>query len=159
MMQSLIAPVEVSVEVPLTPERAFALFTEDFGRWWPTSHHIGADPFVDAVVEPFVGGRWFERDARGAECDWGRVLVWEPPHRLVLSWAITCRFTAEPDPEKASRVEIRFSATDNGTRVEVRHSGFERHGDDGDQMRAGVDGDNGWTLCLAGYRDLAGGGR
>lgn len=151
MTPSLLAPVEVSVDVPLTPTQAFDLFTTQFGQWWPVSHHIGTQPFVDAVVEPFVGGRWFERDADGAECDWGKVLAWEPPSRLVLSWAITCRFTAEPDPDKASRVEIRFIETSSGTRVEVQHSELERHGDDGDQMRVSVGGDNGWALCLAEY--------
>lgn len=158
MQISALTPVECSIEVPLAPEQAFAVFTADFGRWWPSTHHIGANPFTDAVIEPFRGGRWYERDAAGAECDWGRVLAWEPPDRLVLSWALTCRFTPEPDPAQASEVEIRFTGTGTGTRIDLQHRDFEKHGGGGEQLRTGVGGPNGWPACLSAYRTVATGG-
>src|SRR5262249_34259485 len=71
-------------------QRAFSVFTEQIGRWWPLDKaHIGAQPAQTAILEQRVGGRWYERAADGAECDWGRVLVWEPPDRLVLAWEIS----------------------------------------------------------------------
>ncbi|MGW4249505.1 SRPBCC domain-containing protein, partial [Nocardia sp. NPDC004722] len=80
--------LEGKATVALPIERAFAFFTESFGSWWPAVYHIGAAEMADAIVEPRVGGRWYERGTDDSECDWGRVLVWEPPHRLVLTWQI-----------------------------------------------------------------------
>ena len=68
----------VTVGVPVA--HAFDVFSAGFATWWPLdTHHIGAVDCVDAVMEPFADGRWYERGADGSECDWGRVLVWEPP--------------------------------------------------------------------------------
>jgi uncharacterized protein YndB with AHSA1/START domain len=137
----------VRVEVPI--ERAFAVFTEGFSGWWPPEFHIGAEPFAMVVVEPKDGGRWFERDASGAECDWGRVLHWDPPRRVVLAWHIGPDWQFNPDTARASEVEVRFISTeDEATRVELEHRRFERHGDGGSVVRDGVGGDGGWTHCL-----------
>lgn len=152
METQILEPVRESVVVGLAPEQAFELFTARLGTWWPHSHQIAARPFVEAVIEPAVGGRWYERDAEGDECDWGRVLVWEPPRRLVLSWAFTSRFKPEPDPARASEVEIRFRAHEEGTIVELEHRHFERHGDGGEQMRASVSDPNGWPAVLQAFR-------
>ncbi|MHA6795656.1 SRPBCC family protein [Pseudonocardia bannensis] len=147
-----VAPVRHSVEVAAPLPVAFEVFTARFASWWPTSHHIAPQPYVDAVIEPRAGGRWYERDAEGRECDWGRVLAWEPPHRLVLSWAISPQFEAEPDPARASEVEVRFTAVgDSHTRVELEHRHFERHGDGGEQMRAVVGSEGGWGGILVSF--------
>ena len=79
------APVKKSLVVKATPERAFAVFTADIGRWWPPSHHIGGAPFKTAVLEPWVGGRWYEVGDDGSECQWGHVLAWHTPRRLVIA--------------------------------------------------------------------------
>lgn len=71
--------------VNLPVSHAFDFFTGFMNRWWPNEYYIGQADMVDTVLEPRVGGRWYERGADGSECDWGRVLVWEPPHRLVLT--------------------------------------------------------------------------
>jgi len=145
-------PVLESIVVEVPVERAFEVFTTDLTAWWPASHHIGEAPFTEAIFEPHVGGRWFERDAQGGECVWGRVLDWEPPHRLVVSWSITPDFRPEPDPDRASEVEVRFVDLGDGTtRVDLAHRHFERHGEGAGAMRAGVSSSNGWAGLLVLY--------
>ena len=92
-----IAPIVRSVSVAVPPERAFSLFAGDIGRWWSPNMHVAPEPFTEIVIEPRAGGRWFERDAAGAECQWGSVLAWEPPARLLLAWQLDASFTFDPD--------------------------------------------------------------
>lgn len=109
-----------SVAMPV--EQAFKYFTESFGSWWPPAYHIGQADMADAILEPREGGRWFERGVDGSECDWGRVLVWEPPTRLVVTWQINGQWQFDPDPEHASEIEIRFTADGpEQTRVILEH--------------------------------------
>jgi uncharacterized protein YndB with AHSA1/START domain/uncharacterized damage-inducible protein DinB len=144
------------VTVKASAERAFAVFTEGFDTWWPRAHHIGKQPLVKAVIEPRVGGRCFGREADGTECDWGRVLAWEPPHRFVLAWQIDPTWQYEPDLTKASEVEIRFTPEAGGmTRVDLEHRNFERHGEGAGLIRTGVDGPNGWGDLLQLYAKTA----
>ncbi|MFI9011776.1 SRPBCC family protein [Actinosynnema sp. NPDC053489] len=143
--------VRRSVTVAAPPERAFEVFTAKFAAWWPPTHHIGAAALADAVVEPFAGGRWFERGVDGSECDWGVVLAYEPPTRLVLSWHIDGDWSHDPDPARASEVEVTFTEVAGGTRVDLVHRGFERHAASAARVRDGVAGEGGWTGILAGY--------
>jgi uncharacterized protein YndB with AHSA1/START domain len=140
----------VVVEVPLA--RAFAMFI-DQAAWWPVkTHHLAEPPGDTVVLEPFVGGRWFERADDGRECDWGRVLEWEPPHRLLLSWQIGPAWTFEPDPAKASEFEVRFIAeSPRRTRVELEHRHLERYGGQAARMRSILDAPNGAVNLLAAY--------
>ncbi len=98
------APVKKSLVVKATPEQAFAVFTADIGRWWPPSHHIGAAPFKTAVLEPRVGGRWYEVGEDGSECQWGHV---HPPRRLVLAWQINSAWAFDPDLVTEVEVVLR----------------------------------------------------
>jgi uncharacterized protein YndB with AHSA1/START domain len=144
--------VRRSVTVNASPERAFDVFTAGFSTWWPLeSHHIGATMATEVVIEPRSGGRWFERDADGNECDWGYVTEFEPPHRLRLTWHLTPEYTFDPDPDKASEIEISFTAADAGTLVEVEHRGFERRGEDGARTREAVSAPGGWADLLQMY--------
>jgi uncharacterized protein YndB with AHSA1/START domain len=144
-------PVRKSIIVNASVHDAFDVFTAEIDSWWPRTHHIGKSPMVRAIVEPRAGGRCYTEQADGSECDWGRVLAWEPPSRLVLAWQITHRWGYEPDIAKASEVEVRFIPLGNATRVELEHRHFERHGDGAASMRASVDAPNGWTTLMGLY--------
>ncbi len=152
-----VAPVTRGVAVARTPEEAFRVFTERMGEWWPLeTHHIGEQPAQTAVIEPYAGGRWFERAADGTECDWGRVIAWEPPDRIVLGWHLGPDWKYDPDEATATEVEIRFTAERPGrTRVELEHRGFERLGDRAEELRAPVASENGWSGLLERYRAAA----
>ena len=141
---------EVTVDVPL--ERAFAAFTERFGDFKPKEHNLMASPIAETTFEPRVGGHIFDRAEDGSECRWARVLVYDPPNRVVFSWDISPYWQIETDPDKTSEVEIRFIAEGaTRTRVELEHRNLDRHGDGWDGMREGVRGDQGWPLYLDRY--------
>ena len=148
------APVRKSVRVNAPPERAFEVFTAGIGRWWPKSHHIGAADLDRLVIEPRAGGRWFERGVDGVECDIGKVLVWEPPSRLVLGWQLTAEWKFDPD--LITEVEVQFIADGaNATRVELEHRNLERLGDRADAMRQQIDSPNGWGALLQLFAETA----
>jgi uncharacterized protein YndB with AHSA1/START domain len=150
--QTMLEPVRTEVRVAVAPERAFEAFTREFGAWWPReSHHLGEQPLQDAILEPGVGGRWYERTVDGAECDWGRVLVWEPPARLVLAWQIDADW--RHDPELVTEVEVRFTADGDGTRVALEHRLLERFGERAADTRAALASEGGWTGLLRRYAD------
>ncbi len=156
--QTTDTPVRRSVTVAVPVEKAFAVFTERFDTWWPAEHHIGAADYQGAELEPRQGGRWYERGTDGSECDWGQVLAWEPPHRLLLSWQITPDWQPEPELARSSEVEVRFTAEGpDRTRVDVEHRGFDRHGPTGDSMRQAVFGEGGWGTILQKYTAALGG--
>jgi uncharacterized protein YndB with AHSA1/START domain len=136
----------VSLRVP--PPVAWRVFTEQMGTWWPlATHMIGKVKAVDAVVEPRVGGRWYERGEDGSTCDWGCVLSWEPHSRLVLSWEISADW--QHDPSLKTEVEVRFIAEGkDGTRVELEHRHLDRYGPRRDAMRGIFDSDGGWKMLL-----------
>lgn len=137
---------EVTVTAPA--ERAFTVFTDGFGRWWPPSHHLGGE-LDTVVIEGRRGGRWYERGPDGRELDWGAVLVWEPPRRLVLSWHLDGEWELDPDPDHASEVEVTFTETPEGTRVVLEHRHFERNRTPAALSRDGVSSAGGWSAVLA----------
>lgn len=144
---------EVVVEAPV--ERAFEVFVDDFGRVKPREHNLLAVDIEDTVFEPRVGGHVYDRGVDGSECRWARVLAYEPPDRLVISWDIGPTWQLETDPDKTSEVEIRFVAEGAGrTRVVLEHRHLDRHLDGWEAVRAGVDGEGGWPLYLRRYADL-----
>jgi uncharacterized protein YndB with AHSA1/START domain len=114
-----------TVNLPLT--QAFTFFTGSMGQWWPNEYHIGQADMIDTVLEPRVDGRWYERGADGSECDWGRVLAWEPPHRLVVTWQINGHWQFDEDPRHASEIEVSFIADGPGvTTVNLDHRHLDR---------------------------------
>jgi uncharacterized protein YndB with AHSA1/START domain len=135
----------ISVRAPVTT--AWRVFTEKLGTWWPLEDYkIGKVAASDARIEPHVGGRWYERGVDGSTCDWGRVLVWDPPQRLVLTWEITADW--QHDPTLKTEVEIRFVAQGDGTRVELEHRRLDLYGDRAAMMRGIFDSVQGWSGLL-----------
>ncbi|TPN43336.1 SRPBCC family protein [Mesorhizobium sp. B1-1-7] len=148
-------PVRHSVVVEAPIARAFKVFTEDFGRFKPREHNLLAVPLAETVFEPRVGGHVYDRGVDGSECHWARVLAYEPPNRVLLSWDINPQWQIETDPERASEWEVRFTAeTDNRTRIDLEHRKFERHGEGWKSVRNGVGSDQGWPLYLQRFREL-----
>jgi uncharacterized protein YndB with AHSA1/START domain len=142
---------QVSVNVPL--ETAFQVFTESFHTWWPPPFHIGESDVDAFVLEPRLGGRWYERGVDGVECDWGSVLAWEPPHRVVLGWQINGEWRYDPDPGHASEIEVSFTAEGEArTLVELTHRHIERLAR-ADALAGAVSADSGWNTVLARFAD------
>ena len=77
--QEAATAVRRSITVAAPVEKAFDVFTDRFGAWWPLDYHTGDQNPETVVIEPRRGGRWYERTAGGGEADWGVVLAWEPP--------------------------------------------------------------------------------
>lgn len=136
------------VHVNAPPAIAWRVFTERMGKWWPLAHYkIGQANAVDAILEPRVGGRWYERGDDGSTCMWGSVLAWEPTTRLVLSWDITADWRY--DPELKTEVEVRFIAeSESRTRVELEHRKLDRYGERREQMRRIFDTEGDWGKLL-----------
>jgi uncharacterized protein YndB with AHSA1/START domain len=148
-----IAPVRKSIRVGAGRAHAFDVFTSGLGRWWPRKATVGKPPMKTVVLEPRLGGRWYEVSEDGSEANIGRVLVWEPPQRFVVSWDLNSQW--KPDTRMSSEVEVKFIADGpNATRVELEHRNFETMGAEaGASMRKDVDG--GWPGILEQFRKQA----
>ena len=156
--------VRKSVRVGVPIERAFSVFVEEMGSWWPASHHIGATPFAAITVEPRVGGRWYEVGADEKPCEWGTVLAWDPPEHIAFSWHVgpghdSPQWKYNPDMARASQVDVFFEADGpEATVVDLVHSGLERHGEGYEQLRALFDGPGAWGEIMARYAKRVAGG-
>jgi uncharacterized protein YndB with AHSA1/START domain len=147
-----IAPVKCSVDVKAPLARAFELFASNMGAWWPRGATPGAKPHAELVVEPRQNGRWFERDADGAETQWGKVLAWEPPRRLLLGWQLDHRFRF--DAALLMEVEVLFEElAGGGTRVRLEHRDLEQLGADAEAFAGKVS--TGWPARMRNFAEHA----
>ena len=147
--------VHTQIVVAAPIERAFRVFTEEFDRIKPREHNMLGIEIAETVFEPRVGGHVYDRGVDGSECRWARVLAYEPPHRVVISWDITPHWQIETDREKTSEVEVRFiSETRERTRVELEHRHLDRHGKGWEGERDAVGSEGGWPLYLQRFGDL-----
>lgn len=140
--------VQQSIVVEATPDRAFEVFTAGIDTWWPREHTIGSEPLARQVVELREGGRAYGVGSGGEESDWGRVLVYDPPRRVVISWDITVAWEHQTDPSKTSEIEVTFTPEGGGTRVDLEHRHLERHGEGWEAMRDSLGSGWGGTLEL-----------
>lgn len=148
------APVRKTITVKAGAQRAFQVFTQGVDTWWPRTHHIGKSPMKKVVIEERVGGRCYSEQVGDDECDWGEVLLWDPPRRFVMAWKINSRWGFEPDLAKSSEVEVTFTPqSDGSTRVDLEHRFLARHGANAAGMRAGVDAPGGWSALLQLFRE------
>lgn len=148
-----IAPVRKTIRVNVPQDRAFDVFTSGLGRWWPRDKGIGKMPMKAAVMETRLGGRWYELAEDGTQTNVGRIVVWEPPLRFVMTWDINSQWKA--DTTISSEVEVKFIPDGaNTTRVELEHRKFEKMGPEaGQSMRKDVDG--GWPRMLERFKNEA----
>ena len=151
------APVRKSVLVDATPEEAFRVFTQEAAGWWPIASHSLLDGEATSLVfEEAAGGRVYERAPDGRQADWGRVLAWEPPRRVVLTWELSADF--RPDPGVRTEVEVRFSPDGaHRTRVDLEHRGLEAYGERAGEMRETYGSDGGWAGLLRAFAATADG--
>jgi uncharacterized protein YndB with AHSA1/START domain len=144
---------EIVVQAPA--ERAFSVFTDDFGAFKPREHNLLSVEIAETIFEPRIGGHIYDRGVDGSECRWARILGYEPPSRVVFSWDISPQWQVEADPKKTSEVEVRFIAeTPDRTRVVLEHRNLDRHLEGWEAVREGVDSDGGWPLYLQRYAEL-----
>ena len=116
-------PIRQSVHVDCPVEDAFRLFTEGFGEWWPLASYSQGEQEADSCeIEPWVGGRVFERTRSGEECDWGSVIAWDPPERMEFTWN-----PGRPEDDRQT-VDVEFRVEADGTRVTVTHRGWQLDG-------------------------------
>jgi uncharacterized protein YndB with AHSA1/START domain len=147
MMTTTELTIRKRVTANVPPEQAFRVFTEGLDKWWLRSHHIGASEMDRAVLEPREGGRWYEIGVDGTECDWGHVIAWDPPHRLVLAWQINANW--QYDPDLITEVEVRFVPDGaGGTTVELEHRDLDRYGPDRDRAVEAMSSEGGWPALL-----------
>jgi uncharacterized protein YndB with AHSA1/START domain len=147
-----IAPLQRTVTVPVGLEHAFIRFTQEMGLWWPEDDTWTGEGLESIGIEPGVGGVAYERGPDDTTLIWGKVLDWEPQHRLILAWLIGPDRQPIADPARASEIELRFVPLSPAeTRVTLEHRGFERHGEDGSTYRAALDTPQGWDRILNAY--------
>ena len=149
--------VHRTIAVAVSQQRAFDVFTAHMTDWWLLeSHRIGEVVPEAVVMEPHEGGRWFERAPDGTECDWGRVVEWNPPARLRLAWHLDADWQYDPDPAKSTEIDVQFVAEGpDSTRVELVHRGLQVHGDRSQEVHAAIDSPNGWSGLLARFGEAA----
>jgi uncharacterized protein YndB with AHSA1/START domain len=144
--------VRQSIVVAAPIEQAFTVFTDDIGSWWPEGHHLLEAPLAEMVFEQRVGGHVYDRGVDGSECRWARVLAYEPPTRVLISWDINPQWQLETDLDRTSEVEVRFeSQSPNRTRVVLEHRKLDRHGDGWQAMREAVESSDGWAAGLSAF--------
>ena len=146
--------IRIREELAVSPEKAFQCFGAGIGAWWPREYTWSGDCLESIAIEPFEEGRCYERGPLGFQCDWGRVLVWDPPHRLVLAWQIGPDRTPQPDPAKASEVQVTFTGgRSGGTTVELEHRDFARM-EGGEAYRDLLAAEAGWPYILGRYASV-----
>jgi len=154
------AVVRRQVTVNASIEKAFAVFTDQFGDFKPKEHNLMGSPIAETRFDAHVGGHIYDVAEDGSECRWARVLAYEPPARVVFSWDISPYWQIETDEAKTSEVEVNFIAeSPERTRVELEHRHLDRHGPGWEGVRDGIAEEGGWPTYLARYADVVGSSR
>jgi uncharacterized protein YndB with AHSA1/START domain len=123
-----IEPIRRTVTVRCDPERAFDLFTNQMGTWWPVEDYSRAVSefehedvkVTDLVFQARLGGSILEHLTDGRILPWAEVIAWQPPHRVLLSWR------PHSAPEPPTEVDVKFAEREGDTLVDVEHRGWQR---------------------------------
>lgn len=116
-------PVKKVLKLNCSIEHAFRVFTEKMHLWWPASHRMSREVRSSMVLESYEGGAFYSLDPDGGRKTFGSVTRWQPPKRLVFSWALGRSANLETE------VDIRFSQSVDGTVVELEHREVSGKGD------------------------------
>lgn len=154
-MSEQVEPIRRSVVARCSPERAFHVFTEEMGSWWPAqTHSRAAAEFEEQALEVQriefqgrKGGQVLEHMSNGETLPWAEILAWEPPTRFVLAWRPHSR------PQAPTEVEVTFTANEAGTLVVLEHRGWDRLPED--IREAYEDYSGGWILTLSRFAEAA----
>ena len=137
----MVEPIHKSIEVPCDPTTAFSIFTKNTSSWWPLEANsisaMNGEVAQSVTIEPQIGGQVFEIKADGSRENWARVVEYRPGELLTLAWHVM-----SPETE-ATQVEIHFSPSSIGTRVELIHKGWEILGDAASDRRDSYN--SGWV--------------
>jgi len=148
-------PVRQSALVRAGRQHTFDTFVDTIGTWWPVNpFSAGKDRVRNVSVDKHLGGRVYETWDDGTEADWGEVLIWSPPERFAMTWAIVSVHT---------EVELTFIELGPAlTRVSVVHSGWEKLSDEQLAEDCALPGgylggafDKGWAAILRRLADAA----
>jgi uncharacterized protein YndB with AHSA1/START domain len=143
-VKTKVVPIQHTVVINKSANHAFRAFTAEMIKWWPKDYGIGGSPLTDLVIEPRVGGHYYERGENGVDTPWGEVRHWEQGKRVVLAWRINAQFAYEPALN--TEVEVRFVDQAGGCRVSFEHRGLEAMGEAAEAARASLN--NGWEMLL-----------
>ena len=145
-------PIKFSVSVHVSAEEAFNTFTSCFQSWWPAAYTLSQDVLVKIGIEPKEGGLCFEIGPHDFRCDWGRVIKWNPPSQLILSWQVNQNSAPEPNPAKASELHVNFVEVNGATKVEIEHHNIHRHSSGNDKYREELESEYGWPYLLSEFQ-------
>jgi uncharacterized protein YndB with AHSA1/START domain len=136
-------------------EESFSIFVDHLQEWWPKEYTWSQQTLKKMTIAPYINGHCFETGPYDFRCDWGRVLEFERPYIIVLSWQINASRVPEPNPEKASKVTISFKTLeDKNVRVRLIHSGFDKHGEGWEEYQRAMKSEKGWAYILEKYRQF-----
>lgn len=140
--------VRKELVIERSQEDTFRLFTEELGAWWPTmTHSIYGEDVAEAVLEPGMDGRIYERTADGRTAEWGKIVEWDAPRSFAVSWKPNL-----DDLAHRTQWRVHFEVVDDErTRLTLIHSGWEGFGDTAEEARSMYD--TGWDHVLARYVD------
>lgn len=146
-------PIQQHLTVPVSADQAFEVFVKELNSWWPKEYTWAGEELDRIAIEPNENGRCFERGPHGFECDWGRVLEYSPPHRIVFTWQIGPDRVPQPSAEKASEIEVLFESEDNRTGVTFIHRNFEKHGEGAEVYKEALGSPQGWPYILNNFKE------
>jgi len=155
-MIDIVDPVRCEIEVPISISEAFKLFTEGFNSWWPSDYTWSQESLESISLASCENGRCTEVGPNGFQVDWGRVLKCHPSEKIIFTWQISPNREPQPNPQKASVVEVNFTMINlKTTIVSLVHSGFEKHGEGALAYRESLNSDYGWPFILNKYLEVA----
>jgi len=138
----------------ITPEQAFKKFIY-LQDWWPVEYTWSKAVLKTVSIEQKAGGFFYEESQQGFRLDWGTVLQWKVNEQLIFLWQIAPGSIPEPNPDKASIVQVDFIAQNEGTLIKLEHQDFEHYGAKAEEFFIAMDSTYGWTYLLSCYEKQA----